>query len=272
MEIKDVLYTQGFKFNKALGQNFITDKNLLSAIAADSGVGENDTVVEIGTGAGTLTCALSDRAKRVVSFEVDRNLEGVLAETLKGRDNIEVVMRDVLKMKDDEITDIVGGDFLLVANLPYYVTTPIITRFLFSPLPVKSLTVMVQKEVAERITASPGDSEYSAISASVQLVSETQITRIVSRKLFYPSPKVDSAVIKMTPVDKYTEEERRRALALIKQAFLMRRKTLYNNLKGCYPSDKLLSAIRAIGLSDSVRGENLSPDDYVRLGEELNRS
>lgn len=272
MEIKDLLYTQGFKFNKALGQNFITDKNLLSAIASDSGIGEGDTVVEIGTGAGTLTCALSDRGGRVISFEVDRNLESILAETLKGRDNVEVVMRDVLKMRDDEILDIVGGEFSLVANLPYYVTTPIITRFLFSPLPVKSLTVMVQKEVAERITAKPGDSEYSAISASVQLVSETQITRIVSRKLFYPSPKVDSAVIKITPVERYSEEEKKAALPLIKQAFLMRRKTLYNNLKGTYPPDKVLSAIRALGLSDSVRGEDLSPDTYVRLGELLSRS
>ncbi len=270
MELKDLLNTQGFKFNKALGQNFITDKNLLSAIASDSGVGEEDTVVEIGTGAGTLTCALSDRAKKVVSFEVDRNLESVLSETLKGRDNIEVVMRDVLKMKDSEITEIVGGDFLLVANLPYYVTTPVITRFLFSLLPVKSLTVMVQKEVAERITAVPGDSEYSAISASVQLVSETRITRIVSRKLFYPSPKVDSAVIKITPVDRYKEEEKNAALALIKKAFLMRRKTLYNNLKGSYPSEKILSAIRSLGLSDSVRGEDLSSETYVELAKVLN--
>ncbi|MDR3293447.1 MAG: hypothetical protein LBT20_05005, partial [Clostridiales bacterium] len=185
---KDIIRNSGFRYKKALGQNFITDTNLLRAIVSDSGAEASDIVIEIGTGAGSLTCALSEAARRVFSFEVDRSLEGVLSETLKGRENVEVIFRDVLKMSDGEINEVLyreefeknevlcrddlknsGGEtdmledrgFRVVANLPYYITTPLIMRFLESGLPVKSLTVMVQKEVAERITAKCGTKEFS---------------------------------------------------------------------------------------------------------------
>lgn len=269
MELKEALQSNNFRFKETLGQNFISDKNLLSAIVSDSGIGENDTVVEIGTGGGTLTTAIAEKAQKVISFEVDKNLEPVLQMTLKGHDNIEVVMRDVLKMSDDEFRTYVDGDFSLIANLPYYITTPLITRFLFSSLTPKSLTVMVQKEVALRICAKAGESEYSAISASVQLVSDTQITRTVSRKMFYPMPKVDSAVIKITPKAKFSKEETESTLKLIKLAFIMRRKTLYNNLKGAFTPEKVSKAIEELGLNPSVRGEDLTPADFVKLAKIL---
>ena len=152
--VADILNAAGFRFNKALGQNFIFDSNLLDAIVSDAGVTAEDTVVEIGTGAGTLTARLAARAKKVFSFEVDERLRPVLDLTLQGVGNAEVVFRDVMKMKDAEFTDIVGGGtFRVVANLPYYITTPLIMRFVESGLPVSSLTVMVQKEVADRLTA-----------------------------------------------------------------------------------------------------------------------
>ncbi len=271
MEIKEILQNSGFRFNKALGQNFITDKNLLSSIVLDAGVTSDDVVVEIGTGAGTLTREIAEKAKKVYSFELDRNLVPVLAQTLAGLDNVEVIYRDVLKMKDQEIIDIVGKDFKVVANLPYYVTTPMVLRFLNSTLSPKSITVMVQEEVAERFTATAGDKEYSSISASLAVIANTEITRKVSRKLFYPMPQVDSAIVKITPVDKYVKEDVEKATSLIKLAFLMRRKTLYNNLKNNYSKENILSAFEKLGFMEDIRGERLSPDDFVNLSRLLDK-
>ena len=164
MKMKDVLQATSFRFNKALGQNFISDTNLLKGIVADSGVKEGDVVVEIGTGAGTLTRQIAEVAKKVYSFEVDKNLIPVHELSLQGLDNVDVIFRDVLKMKDDEFKSIVGdGEFKVVANLPYYITTPLIMRFLESDLKVTSLTIMVQEEVGRRLVAKPNTADYSAI-------------------------------------------------------------------------------------------------------------
>ena len=201
LNVKDILISKGFHYNKALGQNFITDGNLLSAIVSDSGVDSGDTVVEIGTGAGTLTRAIAAKAKKVFSFELDKNLISVLDLSLKGLDNVEVIFKDVLKMTDGELKEIVGGEFKVVANLPYYVTTPMIMRFLESGLDVKSITVMVQKEVADRFIATVGSKEYAAVSLAVQMRGEARVTRIVGRQMFFPMPNVDSAVVKIV-VDK----------------------------------------------------------------------
>ncbi len=269
MEIREILKASGFKFNKALGQNFITDTNLLNSIVADAGVTREDVVVEIGTGAGTLTRAIADKAKKVFSFELDRNLVPVLACSLSGVDNVEVVYRDVLKMTDTELEDLVGEEFSVVANLPYYVTTPMVLRFLFSTLKVKSITVMVQKEVAERFCATAGEKEYSSISASLAIVADTQITRKVSRTLFYPAPQVDSAVVTIKPKKKYDKETEDKAQRLIKLAFLMRRKTLYNNLKNDFSREAILDALSTLGLPEDVRGERLTPEQFVNLANIL---
>ena len=272
--VKDIIRGVNFRFNKALGQNFITDGNLLDAIVADSGVTGDDVVVEIGTGAGTLTRALAKVAKKVFSFEVDRNLEPVLALSLQGVDNVEVVFRDVLKMKDDALAEIVGNKFKVVANLPYYVTTPLAMRFLESSLDVESLTVMVQKEVADRFVAKANTADYSAITLAIECVGDARVTRNVSRNMFYPSPTVDRAVVRID-VDRQKLAGENTALLhkLVRGAFAMRRKTLANNLSVAFRMSKQQAAelIESCGFSPLVRGEALSLCDYVKLNRALEK-
>lgn len=272
--IKDIIRGVDFRFNKALGQNFITDANLLDAIVADSGITPSDVVVEIGTGAGTLTRAIAKVAKKVYSFEVDRNLEAVLALSLQGVENAEVVFRDVLKMSDEQLEAIVGKKFKVVANLPYYITTPLAMRFIESTLEVESITIMVQKEVALRFVAKPNTPDYSAITLAIEIAGEAQITRNVSRTMFYPSPNVDSAVVRID-VDRNKLDGENVALLhkLVRSSFAMRRKTLANNLSVAFKIDKQTAAqiIVDAGFSPMVRGEALSLDDYKKLSKSLEK-
>lgn len=270
--IKDIIRGVDFHFNKALGQNFITDANLLDAIVADSGINGDDTVVEIGTGAGTLTRAIAKVAKKVYSFEVDRNLQPVLALSLQGVDNAEVIFRDVLKMKDDELKSVVGDSFKVVANLPYYITTPLAMRFIESSLDVKSVTIMVQKEVALRFVAKPNTADYSAITLAIEMAGNAQITRNVSRNMFFPSPNVDSAVVRID-IDRTKLDGENAPLLhkLVRSSFAMRRKTLANNLSVAFQIDKQEAGklIEEAGFSPMVRGEALSLDDYKKLTKTL---
>ena len=270
--IKDIIRGVDFHFNKALGQNFITDGNLLDAIVADSGINGDDTVVEIGTGAGTLTRAIAKVAKKVYSFEVDRNLQPVLALSLQGVDDAEVIFRDVLKMKDDELKSVVGDSFKVVANLPYYITTPLAMRFIESSLDVRSITIMVQKEVALRFVAKPNTADYSAITLAIEMAGNAQITRNVSRNMFFPSPNVDSAVVRID-IDRTKLDGENVALLhkLVRSSFAMRRKTLANNLSVAFQIDKQEAGklIEEAGFSPMVRGEALSLDDYKKLTKTL---
>lgn len=270
--IKDIIRGVDFHFNKALGQNFITDANLLDAIVADSGITSDDTVVEIGTGAGTLTRAIAKVAKKVYSFEVDRNLQPVLALSLQGVDNAEVIFRDVLKMKGDELKSVVGDSFKVVANLPYYITTPLAMRFIESSLDVKSVTIMVQKEVALRFVAKPNTADYSAITLAIEMAGNAQITRNVSRNMFFPSPNVDSAVVRID-IDRTKLDGENAPLLhkLVRSSFAMRRKTLANNLSVAFQIDKAQASaiIEEAGFSPMVRGEALSLDDYKKLTKTL---
>ena len=273
MKMKDLLQATSFRFNKALGQNFISDTNLLKGIVSDSGVTENDIVVEIGTGAGTLTRQIASVAKKVYSFEVDKNLEPVHQLSLQGVDNVEVVFRDVLKMKDNELQEIIGtGEFKVVANLPYYITTPLIMRFLESELPVTSLTIMVQEEVGLRLVAKPNTADYSAITLAVLLRGSATITRKVGRNMFYPAPNVDSAVVRID-IDRSKLEGENKALIhkIVRSAFAMRRKTLVNNLNASFGISKQEAAERLhrAGLDERVRGEALSLEDYIRFSKEF---
>ncbi len=270
--LKSIINDVGFRFNKALGQNFISDANLLTAIVADSGVNADDVVVEIGTGGGTLTRALSAAAKRVISFEVDCNLQSVLALSLRGIDNVEVVFRDVLKMSDEELRALTGDSFKVVANLPYYITTPLVMRFLESALDVKSLTVMVQQEVADRFVAKPDTADYAAITLAIESCADARITRKVNRKNFYPVPNVDSAVVRID-VDrtKLDGEDAPLLRKLFKAAFAMRRKTLANNLSAAFGIDKQDASerITKAGFSPMVRGEALSLEDFKKLSRQF---
>ncbi len=271
MEILDILKKYSFVFKKSLGQNFLTDAQLLDAIARDAGVEKTDTVVEIGAGAGTLTRALAARAARVVAFDVDEALVPVLRESLAGVENAEVVFRDVLKCSDEELVAIIGGKFKVVANIPYYITTPLVMRFAESALPVDSVTVTVQKEVAERLVAGAGTPEYGAISAAVALRGNARLTREVPRRMFRPVPNVDSAVVRIDFVrDKFGDTDVGAVSELVRQCFRMRRKTLYNNLIAAgYGKEKARLAIERAGFSADVRGERLSAADYVKLYGEL---
>ena len=249
-------------FNKKFGQNFILDRNLLSAIAADAGVTAEDTVVEIGAGAGTLTSALAAVAKEVIAYEIDDTLRPVLTETLADLPNVRVIYEDYTKR-----TEPLPARFKVVANLPYYVTTPIIMSLIEGEDRPETITVMVQKEVAERLVAAPGTADYGAITASLGLVADAEITRIVGRQNFIPPPNVDSAVVKITLVDKgYTAEEISAARKYIRAAFNMRRKTLSNALAGVAGGkDRAAALITSCGFAPTVRGETLSAADYVAL-------
>ena len=267
-ELSDILRASGFRFNKALGQNFIFDGNLLDAIVSDAGVTAEDTVVEIGTGAGTLTARLAARAKKVFSFEVDERLRPVLDISLKGAENVEVVFRDVMKMKDDELREMIGGEFKVVANLPYYITTPLIMRFAESTLPVSSLTVMVQKEVADRLTAEVGSADYAAVTLAVKVFGAAAVTRIVDRHMFRPAPNVDSAVVRIDRVPgRLDGADEKLVRKLVRAAFAMRRKTLVNNLAASFgiPKQQAADLVTACGFPADVRGERLSLDDFIRL-------
>ncbi|HPD02107.1 MAG TPA: 16S rRNA (adenine(1518)-N(6)/adenine(1519)-N(6))-dimethyltransferase RsmA [Eubacteriales bacterium] len=271
MELSEILRRHQFRFKKALGQNFIADKNLLDAIAHDAGVEGGDTVLEIGAGAGTLTRALSKAAKRVVAFEIDRSLEPVLSETLAEYKNVEVVFEDVLKLSDGKLNGLAGGEFKVCANLPYYITSEVLMRFIESRLEVKSITVMVQKEVAERLTAKAGTPEYGALTLAAALYGDAQIMRIVPRKVFYPEPGVDSAVVRITKSQTGIENAAQ-VKKLIRAAFSMRRKTLLNNLAAAgYQKDKAAAAIKAAGLAESVRGEALKLSDFIKLESALRK-
>ena len=276
INIKDVIIKNGFRYKKSLGQNFITDSNLLRAIAMDSGVSQGETVVEIGTGAGGLTLALSEAAGesgKVYSFEVDKSLQPVLEETLKGRENIEVIFRDVLKMSDEEITDIIGDKpFRVAANLPYYITTPLIMRFLESTLPAASITVMVQLEVAQRMSAKANNKDYSALTLAVDFYGNAKIVRRVGRNMFFPIPDVDSALIRIDIIkDKYPVKNKQEFLKLISGAFAYRRKTLANNIATAFNKAKqdIENALKELGFDASVRGEVLTMEDFLRVYNKL---
>ena len=273
-ELKEILKEKSFRFNKNLGQNFLTDTNLLRAIVSDSGLEEGETVVEIGTGAGTLTRALAEKAGKVISFEVDENLKPVLEETLSGLDNVEVIFGDVLKMSDKEIAAITGGEFRVVANIPYYITTGLIMRFVESGLPVKSITVMIQKEVAERLVAKENTGDYGAITMSVRMRGDAVITRKVSRTMFYPVPNVDSAVVRID-IDphKFENEDKGLCLKLVKAASGMRRKTFNNNLSASFSISKETAArvISEAGFEPMIRGEAFSVEDIVKISRVLKK-
>lgn len=270
--LKQILTATDFHFNKNLGQNFLTDTNLLDAIVSDSNVTNDDVVVEIGTGAGTLTRSIANKAKKVVSFELDQKLIPVLDLTLKGYDNIDVVFKDVLKMTDEEILELVGGKFKVVANLPYYVTTPILMRFLESSLPVESLTIMVQKEVAERFIAKPKTKDYGTITLAIEMSGRARITRVVGRNMFFPAPNVDSAVVAIDiEKGKIEKEIYPKVKKLVKSSFAMRRKTLENNLSSAYGISKEEAGkkMQNAGIKAMARGETLSLEDYVNLAKEF---
>lgn len=250
-----------FRHSHSLGQNFLTDKNLLAAIVADAKVESGDVVIEVGAGQGALTVPLAATGARVIAYELDGRLEEYLRPIEKTYPNLTVVMGDFMKAALPE-----AKGYKAVANLPYYITTPVLFRFLDDP-ECASVTVMVQKEVAERIAARPGGKDYGVLSVSSQLCGTPEITRIVKRTMFSPPPNVDSAVVRITKNGKGGDDK---VKAVVRAAFAMRRKTLYNCLSSAgYDKSRILSALEEMRLDPAVRGERLSPDQFVILSKLL---
>ena len=266
-----------FVFKKKYGQNFLTDKNILEQIVKGAEISKDDVVLEIGPGIGTLTQLLSESAGYVVTIEIDKDLIKILKnDTLKDYNNVEVINGDILKMDISEIAvKYESKKIKVVANLPYYITTPIIMKLLESNAPIDSITIMIQKEVAERLVSNHLDKECGAISLAVQYHSEPTMICQVSRYAFIPSPNVDSAVINLKILKEkrvqVTEEEL--FFKLIKVAFGQRRKTLLNciNNQTAYFKNKeeILKVFDKLGLPHDIRGEKLSIEDYKSLTEEI---
>lgn len=267
MDIKRILTDNGFRFNKQFGQNFLTDDDLLNGIVADAEV-DGGVVLEIGAGAGTLTRKLSARADKVIAFEIDRNLEKILNVTLTDCKNVQVVMGDIMRYKTAEIEEMCGGPFKLVANIPYYLTTPLIMKFVEECANVSSLTLTIQKEVAERLAASPSTKDYGAITVAVNAVADVTLTRVLDRSLFYPVPNVDSAVVRIDMNrNKYDIANRALFRKTVKSAFAMRRKTLVNNVTVGFSVNRQTaeSVVASVNLTLNCRGEELSVEQFVAL-------
>lgn len=269
-DIKTILAECGFGFKKQFGQNFITDKNLLDSIVSASGVGKDDTVVEIGCGAGTLTRALATKVKRVTAFEVDKSLQPVLSRTLAGLDNVEVVFRDFLKVNMPEFEK-QTGEYFVVANLPYYITTPLIMQLIEKSEKCKGLSVMVQEEVAQRLCASAGTGEYGAITAMIALRAECKIIKRVPRTMFFPRPNVDSAVVKFTFGKGIEVKDKAKYKKTVHAAFSSRRKTLENNLVNSFGLSRAEAQriLTECGIDLKARGETLTPEQFAYLSEKL---
>jgi 16S rRNA (adenine1518-N6/adenine1519-N6)-dimethyltransferase len=268
MNIKNVLKEKNFIFKKSLGQNFLTDETLLGSVVERSGVTKDTTVLEIGVGAGTLTAEIAKRAKKVYGFEVDQNLKPVLEKTLGEFDNVEIIFKDVMKVSMQEIENMLGDEYILVANLPYYITTPIIMRFIEEASSCKAIVITIQKEVAERIVAKEKTADYGSITVSINAVADSELIEYIGREKFYPAPNVDSAVVKITVnPNKYDIKDLKSLRTLIKHSFAMRRKTLVNNLmKGYgYSREKCEELLNKLGVSISCRGEELSVEKFIEL-------
>lgn len=265
----------GFTFSKAMGQNFITNPGICPRMAQEGGAAPGVGVIEIGAGIGVLTAELASRAQKVVCVELDARLLPILDETLAAFDNVEIVNQDILKTDLRQLIDerLKGMEVVVCANLPYYITSPVIMYLLESRLPIRCVTVMVQREAAKRITARPGTRDAGAISLAIRYYADPQYLFNVSRGSFIPAPDVDSAVIRLDILDRPPVSPKDEALffQVIRGGFSQRRKTLANSLSSYLGLDKagLPGLLHSCGLSPSARPEELTLEDFCRLSDAL---
>ncbi|MBQ8665502.1 MAG: 16S rRNA (adenine(1518)-N(6)/adenine(1519)-N(6))-dimethyltransferase RsmA [Lachnospiraceae bacterium] len=273
----NIINKYGFSFQKRFGQNFLIDEHVLDKIVDAALIGEEDGVIEIGPGIGTMTQRLCEAASKVVAIEIDKELIPILSETMSGYDNVKIINADVMKTDLDKLIrdEFSGMSVKVVANLPYYITTPIVMSLLENHLPVESITIMVQKEVAQRMQAGPGTKDYGALSLAVQYYADTYIAANVPPNCFMPRPKVGSGVIRLT-VRKEAEVEvadEKLMFSLIRAAFNQRRKTLVNavtNFPGLdYSKEDIEKALAGLGISEKIRGEALSLQQFADLSNIL---
>lgn len=273
----EVLQKYNFNFQKKFGQNFLIDTHVLDKIIRESGITKEDCVLEIGPGIGTMTQYLAENAREVVAVEIDDHLIPILEDTLSAYDNVTVIHNDILKVDIGKIVEEknAGKPIKVVANLPYYITTPIIMGLFESHVPLKSITIMVQKEVADRMQVGPGTKDYGALSLAVQYYAEPEIVANVPPNCFMPRPNVGSAVIRLTryenpPVDVKDEKF---MFALIRASFNQRRKTLVNGLTNAsnlkVTKEQILGALEEMNLSATIRGEALTLEQFATLANLL---
>ncbi len=276
---KEILEKYGFSFKKSLGQNFLIDPNILRNIVSHANLTENSGAIEVGPGIGALTEHLARGAKKVVSFEIDQRLLPVLEDTLSPYDNVKVVHSDILKA---DVVNVIEQEFpgiediMVVANLPYYVTTPILMKLLNDRLPIRGFVVMMQKEVADRISAKPGTKAYGSLSIAIQYYMTAEVAMIVPKTVFMPQPNVDSAVIRLikhdTPPVQVIDEDF--LFEVSRASFAQRRKTILNNLQnglmnGKQNKQKIIEALEQAGIDPSRRGETLTIQEFGQLADFL---
>lgn len=275
----EVIQKYQFDFQKKFGQNFLIDARVLEKIMDAADITKEDFVLEIGPGIGTMTQYLAERAREVLAVEIDKNLIPILSETLSEYDNVSILNADILKTDLKKIAEEKNGgrSFKVVANLPYYITTPIIMGLFESHVPVENVTVMVQKEVADRMQAGPGTKDYGALSLAVQYYAEPYIAANVPPNCFMPRPKVGSAVIRLTkhktPPVQVTNEKL--LFQLIRASFNQRRKTLQNGIKNFsglnFSKEEVAEALEQMGVSPTIRGEALTLEQFAQLSNLLDR-
>jgi len=272
-----VLQKYNFNFQKKFGQNFLIDTNVLNRIIASAGITKEDCVLEIGPGIGTMTQYLAESAREVVAVEIDKALIPILQDTLSGYDNVTVINEDILKCDINQIVQEknAGKPIKVVANLPYYITTPIIMGLFESHVPLKSITIMVQKEVADRMQVGPGTKDYGALSLAVQYYAKPEIVANVPPNCFIPRPNVGSAVIRLTRHEKppVNVEDEQKLFAIIRASFNQRRKTLVNGLGNAqglsFSKEHVTQVLLQMGLPATIRGEALTLEQFAGLSNLL---
>jgi len=274
--IKDILDRYGFKFSKSLGQNFLIDGNIITRIVEIAGLDENSGVLEIGPGFGTLTQLLCKKANKVIAIEVDKSLIEVHKGTLN-YPNLKIIYDDFLKVDVNTLIEeeFKGLDVKIVANLPYYITTPIIMKILEEKYKVSKIVVMVQKEMAQRLNSKPGSKDYGAITLAVRYRADTNIAMIVPNSVFMPKPKVDSAVIefKILPKPRIDVSDEKMLFAVIKASFAQRRKTILNGLSNSlnFSKDLINESLVSAGINPGIRGEKLTLEEFGRISDEISK-
>lgn len=270
--LKDLLERHNFSFTKSLGQNFLIDQNIIDKIIREGNI-QDENILEIGSGIGTLTVSIAKLAKKVVVVEIDEKLKPILSETLFGMDNVEVIFSDILKTSLDKISQVSfnGESYKVVANLPYYITTPILEYLLKSKSNISEIIVMMQKEVATRIVADVGTKEYGSISVFLKYFGESEILMNVPKTVFMPKPKVDSAVIRLKIRDNIDIEEVESLEKVLRAGFGKRRKTILNSLSSGLNREKIevLEILEKLGINENSRAENLSLEEFLALTEML---
>lgn len=264
--VKDIIDIYNFRFSKSLGQNFLVDKNFVEKIVDRADV-KDTNVLEIGPGIGTITYEMAKSAKKVVAIEIDSALLPIIEENMEEFDNFKLIHEDILKAKLEDIVEeeFDGEAFKVVSNLPYYITTPIIEKLVTSKLPCTDMTIMVQKEVADRMLATEKDKEYSSLSVFIKYFSKVEKITNVPKSVFMPQPKIDSTVLKLK-LRKYRDDvDDSKLFALVHAGFNKRRKTILNSLADAVDKEKLRLAFDKLGINEKLRAENLSLDDFIDL-------